>query len=622
MKEHSFARLFATNFFGVLNDNFLKSLAAFVALGWVAGERMQGVFMGVTAGALVLPYIFCSPLADRLAALAPKRTILVWAKLAELPIMLVAAIGFHLESPATVVAAVLLMGLQSSLYSPAKYALVRDIGGSERISTGMGGMEAVAFAGVLAGTVLASLAADRLPQWTYHAILFGNAAAGLACALSIRVQEETKCRLHSINPVRFFLRARRMTLKTNGLGATITTLGVFWWLAATLQMGLVVYGRQVLGLDAVHTAAILSAAAVGIVFGSWFAGLVDARVFLLGWTIPTALAAAAILGILFFAPLSPFVFTALIGILAFDLGFFKLPLDAEIQRRVKGPRLNTVLAYFNQVTFMFMLLASATYALANALFGPRAFLAILALAMLAAPFYFTLRHRKVLAFVGKWILAQRYNVTRTGMALAPDENTAWLVLPNHPAIVDPMLVASQLYQVEIRPLADEAYLARGSIASRVLRTFDALAVPDLRRKTTRAGASAARRLCSIVTETLASGKSVIFYPSGHIWTEPREEIGTRQLAYNVCKNLPEGVRVVAVRTSGLWGSIWSRKGRTASPAFAPTLVKSILLWPLCAIFRRKRNVQMHFEDVTARVRKWSGLTRLEFNRHLEAWYNE
>ena len=68
MKQRSFFPLFATNFFGVANDNFLKTLASFTVIGWLADERAQSVFMGLTAGALVLPYILFSPLADRLTA--------------------------------------------------------------------------------------------------------------------------------------------------------------------------------------------------------------------------------------------------------------------------------------------------------------------------------------------------------------------------------------------------------------------------------------------------------------------------------------------------------------------------------------------------------------------------
>ena len=158
--NNSFLPLYLTNFFGTLNDNFLKTLASFTVIGWLSDERVKSVAMGVTAGALVLPYILCSPLADRLTAVWRKKKIVRIAKWAELPIMAVAIAGFAVKSPWLVIGAVLLMGLQSSLYSPAKYALVRDIGGEGRISTGMGGMEGVSFLGVLAGTVAGAVVSD------------------------------------------------------------------------------------------------------------------------------------------------------------------------------------------------------------------------------------------------------------------------------------------------------------------------------------------------------------------------------------------------------------------------------------------------------------------------------
>ena len=40
-----------------------------------------------------------------------------------------------------------------------------------------------------------------------------------------------------------------------------------------------------------------------------------------------------------------------------------------------------------------------------------------------------------------------------------------------------------------------------------------------------------------------------------------------------------------------------------------------------APFVPRRSVTMHVEDMTDRVKEWSKLTRLEFNRKLEEWYN-
>ena len=667
---HSFLPLYVTNFFGTLNDNFLKTLAGFTVIGWIADEGLKSIAMGVTAGALVLPYILCSPLADRLTAVWAKRRIVRIAKWAELPIMAVAIAGFALKSPWLVVGAVLLMGLQSSLYSPAKYALIRDIGGEGRISTGMGGMEGVSFLGVLAGTVAGAVFADlevRYPEWNLSCICFvAFATLGLAASYTIRAKEELNRALHAINPIRYIRRAYRMAGRYDGLNAVILTLSVFWWGAAMLQMGLLVYGKAENGLNlsATETGALLCAAAVGIVAGQIIAGFVDKRRFLLGATLLTGWIAAALLLVLYFVPMPPVAFGIVLGLLAFDLGFFKLPLDAEIQKVVKGPKLNTMLAYFNQVSFLFMLAASGCYALVSWAFGPKAFLLLFAVVMLVVPFLFVFSYRSVLLCTGRWIFARRYKVELDGLdqlerldhleGLDQLEKLGvpLLVLPNHPAMVDPMLVSLMFWKTPLKPLSDESFFHTGIVAPAVLRTLGAVPVPDLRKHRTAKGASIARGLGDIVKSTLEDGGNVIFYPSGHIQTEPEhEDIGTRQLAYNICKDLADAspkedagnqevgvaglcarnyqaglrararIRIIGVRTRGLWGSIWSRAGRTTSPAFVPTFIKSVLLWFFWSPFVRRRRVTMHVEDLTDRVKEWSNLTRLEFNRKLEEWYN-
>ena len=168
-----------------------------------------------------------------------------------------------------------------------------------------------------------------------------------------------------------------------------------------LQMGLLVYGKEVMGLDSTHTGTLLCAAAVGIVLGQVLAGFVDRRHFLLGATLFTGWIAALLLAVLLAAPMGPKAFGVVLALLAFDLGFFKLPLDAEIQKVVKGPKLNTMLAYFNQVSFFFMLLASGCYALVSWLCGPRAVLAVLAAVFAVVPGLFAINYPSVRAFISR-----------------------------------------------------------------------------------------------------------------------------------------------------------------------------------------------------------------------------
>ena len=52
----------------------------------------------------------------------------------------------------------------------------------------------------------------------------------------------------AVNPVRFFAESARLVGEYPGLQAAVLTLGVFWWGAAMLQMGLLVFGGVIFTL--------------------------------------------------------------------------------------------------------------------------------------------------------------------------------------------------------------------------------------------------------------------------------------------------------------------------------------------------------------------------------------
>ena len=150
-------KLFLLNFVGVLNDNFMKHCIIFVAVGWVMPEWMtQSQLISAVSAALVLPYLLLSPYSGEIAERYLKQRVVKLMKLLELPIVAVAGIGFWIESVWMTLLAVLLMGMQSCLYSPAKYGLIRDVEGEKGVSFGSGMFEMMAFLGILIGTVLAA----------------------------------------------------------------------------------------------------------------------------------------------------------------------------------------------------------------------------------------------------------------------------------------------------------------------------------------------------------------------------------------------------------------------------------------------------------------------------------
>ncbi len=213
-------------------------------------------------------------------------------------------------------------------------------------------------------------------------------------------------------------------------------------------------------------------------------------------------------------------------------------------------------------------------------------------------------NRYTLGKIIKFFLHWHYDVRVTGEELLRDQSTH-LVLPNHTAYMDPLILFSEEWWLPISPMVDELFM-RHWLYGRVLRLGDAIEVPDLNKESKgeglKAKADAASQLSRIAIDSLAAGKQLCFYPSGHVKTIDKEVIGNRRMAYEVCRELPAGVRVILCRMRGLESSRWSK--------LKPKQWK----W--------RRTVTLHFEDHTDDVRQWAQtLTRREFNEKLENWYN-
>ena len=213
-------------------------------------------------------------------------------------------------------------------------------------------------------------------------------------------------------------------------------------------------------------------------------------------------------------------------------------------------------------------------------------------------------NRYTLAKIVRFFFHWHYDIRVTGEDLLRDDFTH-LVLPNHTAYIDPLILFSEEWWLPICPLVDELFM-RHKFYGHILRKADAIEVPDLLKadgEGLKAKAEAASRLSRIAIDSLAAGKQICFYPSGHVKTVDKEIIGNRRLAYEVCRELPAGVRVILCYMRGLEGSVWSK--------LKPKQWK----W--------RRTVTLHFEDHTTDVRTWAQtLTRREFNEKLENWYNK
>ncbi len=368
----SWLPLFITNFLGVLNDNYLKYLVFFISTTWMMKDQESIVIM-LASALFVIPYIAFSPIAGKLARDHSKAKIIQRAKLYEIPIMAIASLGFILHNVTITMFAIFLMGLQSCLFSPAKYGIIRDIGGKAGIPFGTGAMEMLTFMGVLIGTYIAGVTSDISlieSLSPYRTILVCSALiffAILGWLFSLKIapketvpddEDDT-----TLNPFLFLIRSYKWSKQIKGLNIVIIGLATFWAIGSLLQMNITVHCRNMLQLSDTATSTIMALVAIGIGAGCYVTGVISNKQVKMYLVPIGGLGMLICVSTIFIINPPTVVFTILIVLTAFFAGIFKIPLNSFIQDRVHGRKLGVILAYNNLMLFSFILLSAGIFGL-------------------------------------------------------------------------------------------------------------------------------------------------------------------------------------------------------------------------------------------------------------------
>ena len=364
-KNSKWAALFTTNFLGVYDNNLLKGLICFISISWVTKDNASEVLMFSTA-LLVLPYIFFSPLAGKLSKTKLKTNVIVIAKKAEIIIMMIALVGFISQSLLIVLIALFFLGLQSSLLSPSKFGLIRDIGGNENISYGTGNMDMMSFLAVLIATFTAGFISDMknfqiLIIWVLFAII---SVGGLISSLKIKAKElPTEKSERSVNPVLFIKESFIWAKSIKGLNYIVLGSAFFWFIASMVQMNLIIYCPKVYNMTHTETSIIMALITIGVALGCWVSGIISRGRIKLAMIPVGGICFSILISIIASVKMQSWLFTTLLFLFAFFSGVYKITINTWLQRNVEGREQGNMLAYGNIVDFIFVLISSGLFRL-------------------------------------------------------------------------------------------------------------------------------------------------------------------------------------------------------------------------------------------------------------------
>ena len=447
LRQPGFCSFFSTQFLGAFNDNFLKMVVSFVAIN-VATSRADG-YVELIAFLFILPSALFSGYAGHLADVYSKRSILVAVKLFEIVVMVLALgtfIGGHIQP---MLAAVFLMGLHAAFFSPAKYGILPEMLPEKDLSRGNGLLEMSTFMAIILGTSLGGaifkLWRDDLPF--IGLLMIAIAITGYYISLGIpRVPASGAAKLFRLNPFSEIFHGLRRLRTDRPLWLTVLGISYFWFLGALVNINILSFGKDLLGLDEFHIGLLATFLAVGIGVGSLAAGRLSGDHIELGLVpLGSILIGICLALVAWSVPSYPQTAVAFV-LLGFSAGLFAVPLNAFLQQRSGKEEKGQLIATNNFLNTVGMALAAGIHWLMQAplQLAPDSIILITGLFTIAGTIVVLYLLPDYVVRFMVWLLTHTlYRIRIVGEEYLPLRGGALLV-SNHVSFVDALLIGACL----------------------------------------------------------------------------------------------------------------------------------------------------------------------------------
>lgn len=436
----SFWALMTTQFFAAFNDNVFQAVAALLIVRW-RGEAASRELVALSGLVFALPFLLFSLTAGRLADRWSKRRVVVLTKAVDIGVVGLLLIGFFQSSVPFLMAGLFLLASQSAFFGPAKYGLLPELRGPDRLTQANALLNASTFVAILIGNIVGALLTDRL-GWV--AFLTGTGALiSLGAAFFIeKVPAANPDQPVRWNPLPDIAANTRLIRTDRALFRSVLALSWFWFLGGVLHLNAFTYVKQVMNLGDGVSGLFLTAVVVGISLGSLAAGRMSKEKVELGLVPLGAVGMSLFTLDLFFAHGSLARVLVDAALLGFSSGIFVIPLTTLVQLRSPEKERGRVLSTLNFYSFVAILCASLFLWAASKVFKTdpaQVFLVLGGLSSLTAVVIAFVIPQAPLRLVLYLLSNVIYRITVIGRENLPTRGAA-LLLPNHVSYADPFLI--------------------------------------------------------------------------------------------------------------------------------------------------------------------------------------
>lgn len=564
--------IFWTQFWGAMNDNVFKN--AMVILITYKSYSLMGLgvdqMVALCGGIFILPFFIASSISGQYSDKLSKSHLVIFTKALEVLVMILGSVGFLTESLPLLFTSLFLMGLQSTIFGPAKYSILPELLEENDLVKGNALVEMGTFIAILIGTIAGGLiiGLPKGPQWISVSVI-GVAIIGLLCSLKLPKLSAVEPNLKiDLNLARSTWDVLKISRSIRSVFISILGISWFWFFGATLLSIFPVYVKDILhGNESVVTL-FLAIFSIGVAIGSMICekfshervelGLVPFGSIGLCWFVlhlylmgqPYA-ATGELLGVKGFLEQKGtyWILFDLMGVSIMS-GFFIVPLYTFIQVRSDRESRSRVIAANNILNALFMVGAAIILMILFSL-GLTAvdiFLVLFVLNLFVSIYIYTeipeFLWRFLCVIVGKMM----YRMNVKGLQHIPHEGAAVLIC-NHVSFVD-WLIISACVKRPVRFVMHYSFMKNPFLSfffrgGKVIPIAGAKEDPALMEKA-----------FDKIAATLTEGEIICIFPEGKITFDGEISPFRPGIEKIIARN---PVPVIPMALKGLWGSFFSRK---------------------------------------------------------------
>ena len=558
--------VFCNAFVDVTHKVLLQNIAFKVFDG-----STQVVWISIINSLIIIPFILLFTLSGFLSDKYDKKNILVYGAVSSFLLSILMIISYLSGNFYFAMGSLVLLAIQSAVYSPAKFGIIIDIYGRKNLASGNAFLQAISMMAILFSIASASIVFEifynnnnlqtlttkeellsAILPLTYYIVPFAFLEMLVSFLFLKNINTSyNKNKDLTLNKKELFqgkLLQNNMKILTsnNAIFLSVIGLSVFFFFFQSTMAVFPSFAKMYLGISDVSIInGVIGASGIGIAIGSIMYSKISKYYIEVG-TIPLAAFGMALTLYISTLVASPILLAIIFLFFGFFGGMFIVPLNALIQFNAKKKVLGTILAgnnWFHSVS-MFLMLGMTTIVSYYG-FDPLKTIYLILLITLIGTMYtiYQLPQSLILLFL-KTIVGMKYKLEVNGITNIPQTGGV-LLLGNHISWIDWAVVLMAVPK-EVRFVMDKTIYSKWYIKW-IFRMFNAIPISNASSKTT----------IKIIAKQLDEGNIVVIFPEGSITRNGH--LGEFKKGFEKILQLTStDVKVVPFYIRGLWESMFSR----------------------------------------------------------------